>query len=131
MQRGIILANLSEPCKLLQLFKLANGHMICSYFTASTIPVITNFVIDRVRLIFPMCISFSMCSQVQCLVAVLHLQTFRLMQPIFRFPNHVKFKRINMHVHTHVIFVYGSQVRHQNLKKHESAVGSKEASTSL
>lgn len=72
-----------------------------------------------------------LCSQVQCLVAVLHLQTFRLMQPIFRFPNHVKFKRINMHVHTHVIFVYGSQVRHQSLKKHKSAVGSKEASTSL
>ncbi|XP_022784623.1 cation channel sperm-associated protein subunit beta-like [Stylophora pistillata] len=48
--------------------------------------------------------------KVQCLVAVLHPQTFQPIQAIFRFPNHVNFKRINLHVHTHVIFVYGSQV---------------------
>ncbi|XP_068707343.1 cation channel sperm-associated auxiliary subunit beta-like [Montipora foliosa] len=44
------------------------------------------------------------------LVAVLDPYHAKLVQPVFRFPDNLTFSRIISHAHTHVIFVYGSQV---------------------
>lgn len=74
---------------------------------------------DRNRLIITACLfqdfssvvySFYLRSQVRSLVSVLDPETSQLLQPIFQFPENATLTKITFHAHSHVIFVYGSQV---------------------
>ena len=52
------------------------------------------------------------------MVAVLDPQSQQLLQPVFRFPQYVNLQMISFHAHTHVIFVYGSEVsKYETLSK--------------
>lgn len=65
-------------------------------------------------------IYFAYCSkQDHSLVAVLDPQSQQLLQPLFRFPQYVNLQMISFHAHTHVIFVYGSEVsKYETLSKY-------------
>lgn len=65
-------------------------------------------------------IHFAYCSkQGHSLVAVLDPQSQQLLQPVFRFPQYVNLPMISFHGHTHVIFVYGSEVsKYETLSKY-------------
>lgn len=65
-------------------------------------------------------IHFAYCSkQDHSLVAVLDPQSQQLLQPVFRFPQYVNLPMISFHAHTHVIFVYGSEVsKYETLSKY-------------
>lgn len=53
------------------------------------------------------------------LVAVIDPQSQQLLQPTFRFPQYVNLQMISFHAHTHVIFVYGSEVsKYETLSKY-------------
>jgi len=50
------------------------------------------------------------CGQVRSVVALVDPQTSQLLQPVFQFPENASLTKITFHVHSHVVFVYGSQV---------------------
>lgn len=68
--------------------------------------IITVFFQDFSCVVHSFCLWF----QVRSLVAVLDPVTSQLLQPVFQFPENATLTKITFHAHTHVIYVYGSQV---------------------